>query len=346
VNAARPWTIVGQGLAGTCLAWQLWRRGVEFVIVDREQGGSSRVAAGLINPVTGKNFEPSGRIDVFLPEALGFYQEMEALLGSSFWHPLPVIRLASDESEWKKMLEKSKRPDVAAWLAHDGKPIAADGWTGALELHGGGRLDTRAFLDASRAFFAQSGIYRHEDITSDAIEENTILCDGAAGLLAGRCGEHRCAKGEILTLEAKGWDESAIRVGGGGWLVPLGGGCFKAGATYEWNQLDEAPTDEGRHKVEAIIRRLGGTDFTVIAHEAGVRPILRRSEPLVGPLPSGAWMFNGLGSKGSLYAPGMARRLPAWMLDGETVDPSMDIRVFLTNSPKTGRDRSPQRSGE
>jgi glycine oxidase len=329
VNSARPWTIVGQGLAGTCLAWHLWRRGAEFTIADREQGGSSRVAAGLINPVTGKNFEPSGKIVGFLPEAIAFYQELETQLGSTFWHPLPVIRLAADASEWRKMREKSQRPDVAAWLAGERHPCP-EGWSGALELHGGGRLDTRAYLDASRAFFAERGIYHKDTITTT--DSYTVLCDGAAGLLTGRCGAHRCAKGEILTVHASGWDRSAIRVGAGGWLVPIGGGRFKAGSTYEWNQLDETPTPEGRQKVESIIRRLGGGDFTITAHEAGVRPILRRSEALVGPLPSGAWMFNGLGSKGSLYAPGMARRLAAWMLDGKTVDPAMDIRVFPTGT--------------
>ena len=69
-TVSAPWTIVGQGLAGTCLAWEFWQRGVEFSLVDRETGGSSRVAAGLVNPVTGKNFEPSPRIGEFLPEAL------------------------------------------------------------------------------------------------------------------------------------------------------------------------------------------------------------------------------------------------------------------------------------
>ena len=58
----------------------------------------------------------------------------------------------------------------------------------------------------------------------------------------------------------------------------------------------------------------------------------RNPVSLIGPLPSGAWIFNGLGSKGSLYAPGMARRLAAWMIEGETVEPSMDIRVFLTTT--------------
>ena len=38
------WIIAGQGLAGTCLAWALWKRGVPFLLMDRGIGGSSRVA--------------------------------------------------------------------------------------------------------------------------------------------------------------------------------------------------------------------------------------------------------------------------------------------------------------
>ncbi len=311
-----PWTIVGQGLAGTCLAWELWHRGVEFRIIDRERGGSSRVAAGLINPVTGKNFEPTARVAEFLPEALVFYQKIENLLGGKYWHPLPILRLADDEKEWNKVLAKRERPDVACWLSNIGQPVAADGWLGALELTGGGRLDTRAFLDASRAFFHERGIYQTEEITQTG-DTPRIWCDGAAGLISGRCGTHRCAKGEILTLRASGWCESHIRIGAGGWLVPLGNHRFKAGSTYEWDELDETPTALGKEKVMTIATRLGGNaDFEILAHEAGVRPILRRSEPMIGPLDNGGWMFNGLGSKGSLLAPGMARRLADWICEG------------------------------
>lgn len=311
-----PWTIVGQGLAGTCLAWEFSKRGVEFQLVDREQGGSSRVAAGLVNPVTGKNFEPTPRIAEFLPEALEFYGEIEALLETPFWHPLPILRLAGDEKEWDKMLSKIARPDVACWLSNKCAPVAVEGWIGALELTGGGRLDTRAFLDRSRGYFQQLDIYQQAELSPSASGGRHIWCDGAAGLLAGRFGTHRCAKGEILTLQAPGWDQSHIRIGAGGWLVPLGGGRFKAGSTYEWDQLDETPTEAGKEKVMAIARRLGGDgDFEILAHEAGVRPILRRSEPLIGPLENNDWMFNGLGSKGSLFAPGIARRLARWISD-------------------------------
>jgi glycine/D-amino acid oxidase-like deaminating enzyme len=312
-----PWTIVGQGLAGTCLAWEFWNRGLAFRLVDREQGGSSRVAAGLINPVTGKNFEPTPRIAEFLPEALEFYQGLETRLDNTFWHPLPILRLAADEKEWNKMLAKRSRPDVACWLSHHGEPVMTDGWLGALELTGGGRLDTRAFLDGSRAFFKERGIYQQAEISPSASNGGHIWCDGAAGLLGGRLGPHRCAKGEILTLRAAHWDQTHIRIGAGGWLVPVGGGCFKAGSTYEWDQLDETPTEPGKAKVMIIARKLGGdADFEIIAHDAGVRPILRRSEPLIGPLANGDWMFNGLGSKGSLSSPTIARRLADWISNG------------------------------
>jgi glycine oxidase len=323
------WTIVGQGLAGTCLAWALWERGVEFTIVDRGAGGSSRIAAGMVNPLTGKNFEPSWRIAEFLSEALEFYAEVETRIGRKVWHPFPVLRLAGSDKEWRKIQTKLEAPDVAPWVA--GEVAAPAGWVGAVEVHGGGRLDTRAFLEGSREFFEKLGAFQLGEVSMKGAARE-IRCEGAAGLLAGHYGPHRCAKGEILTLRAAGWDEARIRIGAGGWLVPLAGGIFKAGSTYEWDELDELPTEKGRLRVEEIVSRLGGGEFEVIGHDAGVRPILRRSQPLIGPVDGGGWMFNALGSKGTLYAPGMAARLARWLLDDREPEPEVDFRVFREQS--------------
>jgi glycine oxidase len=317
--------IVGQGLAGTCLAWHLWWRGEGFSLIDREEGGASRVAAGLVNPVTGKNFEPSWRIAEFLPDALAFYARVERELGVTLWHSLPVLRLAASEKEWAKISAKLPEEKVRPWVG--GVVAAPDGWAGAVEVTGGGRVDTRLFTDASREFFRGRGIYRQGD---DAGAGTKIFCEGAAGLISGKYGPSRCAKGEILTVRADGWDESRIRVGGGGWMVPIGGGLFRAGATYEWDDLDELPTGKGREFVEKIVSRLGGEHFEVVDHVAGIRPILRRSEPLIGPLGDGNWLFNGLGSKGSLYAPAVAERLVKWMLDGVPCEADLSFPEFRT----------------
>lgn len=312
-------TIVGQGLAGTCVAWWLWRRGVDFRIVDPGKGGASRVAAGLVNPVTGKNFEPSWRIGEFLPEALDFYAGVERELGVKLWHPMPVLRLSGSEKEWGKISAKLEEERVRPWIG--GAVDAPEGWCGAVEVIGGGRVDVGLLVERSREFFMGKGCF---EAGGGGME---ILCEGAAGLMTGNYGEHRSAKGEILTVRAEGWDEGRIKVGGGGWLVPVGGGVFRAGATYEWNELDEMPTAKGREFVERILRRLGGDDFEVTDHRAGVRPILRRSEPLIGRMRDG-WMFNGLGSKGSVYAPEVAARLVGSILDNAGIEEDLDFRRF------------------
>ncbi len=48
--------IVGQGLAGSLLAWELMQRGAKVLIVDNGMPNASQVAAGLINPITGMRF--------------------------------------------------------------------------------------------------------------------------------------------------------------------------------------------------------------------------------------------------------------------------------------------------
>ena len=68
--------------------------------------------------------------------------------------------------------------------------------------------------------------------------------------------------------------------------------------------------------------------------QAGVPGCL---DGLQRPLDGGGWMFNALGSKGSLYAPGMAGRLARWLLDGVEPELEVDFRVFRA---QTLRDES------
>jgi len=263
----------------------------------------------MVNPVTGKNFEPSWRIGVFHPAALSFYRRVEGLLGAKFWHPMPILRLASSEKERGKISSKLGLPEVAPWV--DGESAAVpEGFLAAFGVTGGGWLDTAGFIARSRAHFGALGLF--EEGECDAAP-GQIMCKGALGLTDGQLGGHRCAKGEILTVRAD-WPESHIRIGAGGWLVPIGGGLFRIGSTYEWDQLDESPTPAGLVRISEIATKLGGAEFEVVAHVAGIRPILRRSQPLIGKDGDGNWAFNGLGSKGTLYAPGMAKMLADWIL--------------------------------
>src|SRR5690606_34576642 len=127
---------------------------------------------------------------------------------------------------------------------------------------GGGRLDAPGFVEASQRFFLSHGRFRRAEADRDGAvagisADRTIFCEGAAGLIEGvaRGLPSRCAKGEILTVEIPQLDEKRIVVAGGGWLVPLGGGVYKAGAPYGWDPLDDVPTAAGRAWVEELLAR-------------------------------------------------------------------------------------------
>lgn len=94
---------------------------------------------------------------------------------------------------------------------------------------------------------------------------------------------------------------------------------WKAGANYDWKHMDATPSKEGKaevlNKLSTWVKLGKGMDvpMEVIGHEAGIRPIVRNSMPVVGfhPEIEEVGFFNGLGSKGSLMAPAVAEHFAA-----------------------------------
>ena len=70
--------VVGHGLAGAALAWQLRARGVRVLVVDPDRPATaSRVAGGLVSPVAGPRMAAVPRWEDLRREADAFYTEEE-----------------------------------------------------------------------------------------------------------------------------------------------------------------------------------------------------------------------------------------------------------------------------
>ena len=77
--------IVGQGLCGTMLSWFLHKEGRSFLVIDDgNEHSSSKVAAGIINPVTGRRYAYTWMIDEIMPFAVEVYQEMGRYFNVAF----------------------------------------------------------------------------------------------------------------------------------------------------------------------------------------------------------------------------------------------------------------------
>mgnify|MGYP000091249533 CR=1 FL=1 len=79
--------IVGQGLAGTILSFFIEKSGKSFIVIDEmPEISSSKVAAGIFNPITGRRNVKTWMADELFPFAEKTYTEIEKLLGEYIYH--------------------------------------------------------------------------------------------------------------------------------------------------------------------------------------------------------------------------------------------------------------------
>lgn len=75
--------IVGQGLCGTWLSFWLQQMGIDCVVIDEERHNTStRVASGVINPVTGRRMTRTWMADEVIPFAANAYGELGKKIGT------------------------------------------------------------------------------------------------------------------------------------------------------------------------------------------------------------------------------------------------------------------------
>jgi len=294
-----PLRIIGSGLAGCTLAWQAYFSERELILEeDDSEAASSLVAAGMLAPITGKGLNPSWEIEKFYDSAMQFYVRVEETLKTQVWHSYPVVRLFFDDKDRAKFLKKcDQNPEIKKWVADVvGEVPNTKAQSGAVIWKGSGRLDVRTFVEASRAFFSDQGLMQKQDGHA-----YTIHSKGARGLAANDPIQlpHRCAKGEILTVRIPSLREDQI-VSRGTWIVPTGKGdqTFLVGANYEWDDLTR------------------------------VRPIIRKSIPVIGKVREKSYVMNGLGSKGVLYAPLTSQYLLDHICEGTEIPRELSIEFL------------------
>ncbi len=340
--------VVGQGLAGTLLAWKLMQHGQRVLVVDNNhRTAASRTAAGLINPVTGMRLVKTERVEECLPVARETYRTLEQLLNRKLLFEIPMLRLIrnpAEKSAWEKRFgDPAYRPFLGERLAENTCPhglIAPEG--GFIQLQTG-YMDTCALMDGfhdhlqeAGAYSADEFVHRDLEITEQGVNwrgryaERAIFCEGYRGMHNPWFGwlPFQPAKGEILSLEIAEHLPRYI-INAGRWLMPRGDGSYRLGATYDRQQLDEESTPEGRRTLLAALGELflNPPQARLADHRAGVRPNTLDKRPFIGMHPerSGIGIFNGFGSKGSLLMPWYADRFAAYLLEQRPLPEECDI---------------------
>lgn len=324
--------ILGQGLAGTLLAWELERAGISFALVDPGHAtAATSAAAGIINPITGRRLVKSWRIDALLPAARAVYREMEAELGLPLWREVRVWRMFADARERATWCEKQARGDLA--------PYGGGATTEGFWIEPAARVDLGALLVAARARWSAAGRLREETFSSADMEREesrhacVIDCTGRRAALGAEFAfvPWEFSKGEILELAVDGLEPDVV-LNRRSWIVSADQGRAWVGATHEPGERDATPTPAARLRLEADARALLGParPFTVVGQRAGVRVTLPDKHPVAGPHPlrPRLGLINGLGAKGALWAPLLARQWVDHLTTGAAFEPEIAVGRF------------------
>jgi glycine oxidase len=326
-----PVLIVGQGLAGSVLAMVLTEQGIPCHLVDKPGLAiSSRVAAGLYNPIVFKRLTLGWRAEEAVWSANAFYSNVEKTLDLRFLNNSGIYRIHGSADE--AVLWERRRDE--GWDRHLGKSgsSAFNPWLnapfGGAMVHTGGYIHVVSFLDAVRDAFRAKGAFfeglvnpqdlkqsEHEITWNSQPYRSIIFCEGTAveqnplfdtPLL-------RPAKGEVLVIEAPDIPQEIFN--GKVYGVPLGNHQFRVGSTYEWGATHAEPTKVKQDELVRQLKNLINVPFNVIRHEAGIRPATPTRRPLFvrSSKNSRVFAFNGLGTKGVLMAPMLADEIARYL---------------------------------
>ncbi len=318
--------ILGQGLAGTALAWQAHWAGHRVCIFDQgAQNGASWVAAGLINPLALKRKRLIQEAATHIAAMDSFYSRIAAELGTSLYYPGPVYELLPDLTAvraWEDLaLHAAFEPFIGPLhpLPHPMIQGIAMG-----EVRQSRRLRVRHYLTASRAFFNAQHHVETGHVDAMAVDGEGMLVAGqrldACILAEGYPGRWTQAffgplpfaptRGEGLRIR---WDGAPIEkaLHKNIFLLPDGDGQYQAGSTYAWDQLDAGATSEARAEILAKLSAWFPQTVQVTDQWAGVRPTMQDRQPRLGWHPEYPQLgfLNGLGSRGALTAPYLSQRL-------------------------------------
>lgn len=338
-----PIIVVGFGIAGVTMSWQLHQKKLPFIIIASSNNSCSRAAAGLINPIVFKRLNMSWLATDLLPSADTFYNRVEKSLGEQIRRNNPIVKIfnsVEDENNW--MVKKTNSPyrhyfgDVKRLDLPDVKIPFGSGIVNSID-----HLDTNQYIDLSKKFFQKNGIefleahFNYDHIKGDKYNEiefsKIIFCEGYGIKLnpffnyLPLSGTH----GDTILIKTKTYNFQGV-LNKNLYVLPLGDNLYKIGASINWDKKEAEPTETGKNDLLERLSAFANFEFEIVDQQAGIRPTVKDRRPLIGSHPEFPRMaiFNGLGTKGVMLAPFFSSQLLNYLTENKPINREVNISRF------------------
>jgi glycine/D-amino acid oxidase-like deaminating enzyme len=338
--------IVGGGLSGICLAHQLEENNISFRIIDEGVNHSSKVAAGMINPMTFRRMIKSWKSDELIPTLMEFYSAMENKIKHKFFFQRKLRRAFNSQHERDLWMERLKEKEYNNYInppeSEENTPEHLKAPFGNGFINTPGYIDAKRFMEYNHAYLVEKDLIEYSKFDFEELNHEAktykneaythlIFCEGFRGEDNPFFGylPFSNAKGEVLTVKSDAFNKNEI-LNKKCFILPTEEGDFKLGATYAWYTQDPSPTAEAKEELLENYKLLSSAPFKITNHEGGIRPAVADRRPLIGEHPThkGLYIFNGLGSKGYMLGPYFAIEFVDFLNGKAEIDKEADIQRF------------------
>lgn len=339
--------VVGLGLAGLAFTKELQDHNKSFIVFEDSSQNASVVAGGVYNPVILKRFTPVWNATSQLEIALPFYAEIEKQLKKQYDYKVDICRIFKSIEEQNNWFVACDKPLLAPYMipkviANQHSEIIADFGYG--KLTNTGRIDTKALLNDYTSNLSEKAQIIKESFNYNAlsssennisyksiIAKNIVFCEGF-GLHKNPFFNYlpmQEAKGELLMIHAPNLQVDFL-IKAAVFVLPMGNHYYKVGATFNWKDKTQSPSEEGRNELVEKLNTFIKTPYTIVEHIAGIRPTVKDRRPLVGvhPKHKNIAILNGLGTRGVMIAPVAAKALYNCMEHNMAIDSELSITRF------------------
>ena len=341
--------IVGCGLAGISFAETLREHNKTFIVIDDASQRSSLVAAGMYNPVILKRFTEVWKAHEQLEVVLPFYKKLEALLNIKIDYKLRVLRRFASIEEQNLWFNATDNPKLEPFLSPkilDNSNASIDASLGFGEVLNAGRIDTDGlieeyikYLKLNGKFISETFDYKSLIKEKDSINykcfhaKHIVFCEGF-GIKNNPYFKSlplNGTKGELIKIKAPEL-KMEFSLKASVFLIPEGNDIYSVGATYNWEDKTNRPTDKAKEELVNKVKSFLKCDFTVVSQKAGIRPTVKDRRPLVGTYIEfqNIHILNGLGTRGVMIGPYVAQKLYNKIESGIELDSEININRFIS----------------
>jgi glycine/D-amino acid oxidase-like deaminating enzyme len=339
--------IIGQGIAGTWLSYYLHKQGQSLVVMDDGQPSTpSRVAGGLINPVTGRRYSVTWLADEIIPFAYDAYRELGEVLGEPLIRETEILDFFPS-AQMRVNFQERDAESEQYFSACDEQAFHSyfNFAFGCGRIRPAYVVNMQATLNLWRRQLEENDQFIPEQFNPGKLEwdkkqlryngisyERIIFCNGNDAFTYPWFQNlpYAASKGESLLLRIEGLPYGFVFKHGMLILPGAEKDLYWIGSSYEWEFEDAGPTNAFLDKTRRVLDAFLKLPYEILEHRSAIRPSTLERRPFVGVHPSHPHMamLNGLGTKGCSLAPYFARQLTDRIINDKPIHPLADISRF------------------